>query len=204
MACKVKMPKLKKNSDQLETDLAIYGLKIANAKQALLQACVIANKMSKKGNDVIEQITDGKKKKWVADFNRNTTLRKWFGKAEKKSHVKDVRNRMRSVNKRIGKGLTLRLRPQKGRTLNAQNYGTFFDPKTFKVFPQIFDGSINVDYIASVFIHELLHLWFSDQYIDKSKVNTEGEVIKLAKKNPKKARKSAENYELYCLDLWQS
>jgi hypothetical protein len=202
MAHQVVLPTQQKNLDDLSDELGNLDLTTANAKQAVLQAAKISEDMVKRGYNRVARIRNGNKKNWVADFNEDTVLKKWFGKVEKKGHVKDVHNRIESACKRIEKGLKIRLRPQK-RGLNAQNLGTFFDPKTFQVFPNIFSDGIDTNYMASVFIHELIHLWFTDQKLDGKKVYEEATAIDLAKREPKKARKSAENYERYCLELWE-
>lgn len=202
MIHKVKLPTKDSDLEELESDLVRFDLTIGNASQALRQAALISEKMAQKACDYVERITDQPKKRWVNEFKNDGLLVKWFGKPKKKGHVKDVRNRMRSINKRIGKGLNIRLRPQKDRTANARNEAGFLDPKSFRVFPRIFKDEINTNYIASVYIHEMMHLWFKDQIIGRVKVNTERRALSLATYHPDRARKSAENYERFCRELY--
>lgn len=202
MSHKTKVPSRKNKLQALESDLAKYGLKIGHARQACMQAAVFSQTMAKLGYDHIHRVMGDDKSKWVRNFNNDLVLVKWFGKTEKKGHVKDVRNRMLSIAKRINKGLTIRLRPQKEIDANARNHGGFADPRAFRVFPMIFKNGIDTTYLASVYIHEMMHLWFQDQIIGRAKVNNEHLAKQLARFYPKKARKSAENYERYCKEIY--
>lgn len=206
MKHKVTLPKNKGNFDQMTEDLSAYGLKIGHAKQGSLQAAVIGEDMSQKAYSYINKALGFRKKKWVENFNNDPLLKKWFGKVEKRDEAGDVLRRMNSVKKRFRKGLKLRLRPQKKES-NARNTMGFVGPKDFQVFPKIFSkrtsgGQIDTETIASIFIHELLHLWFKDQKIDGKIVYESDMAQKLAKLDPKKARKSAENYEHFSLAVW--
>ncbi len=202
MSHKVILPSRTNKLDELKSDLGNHGLNTGNAKQALMQAAVKSEQMAGKGCRYIENITNGRKKDWIKNFNNNTLLRTWFGKVDRKGQVKKVRNRMRSVSRRINKGLKIRLRPQGERTSNARNEMGHFSARKFMVFPKIFKNGIDTDKIASIYIHELVHLWFTDQKLNGEKVYDSDTAKQLARENPKSARKSAENYERFCIDLW--
>ncbi len=145
---------------------------------------------------------------WIRNWNNDDLLIQWFGEIDKVNNASDVFNRMNSVVERLNSKITIRLHPQRSGTTNAQNMGTFFEPKMFKVFPRLIKNSldettseINYDYIASVMIHELIHVWFTDQKLDGKTVYGEDLVMELAAENPKKARRSAENYEHFCISF---
>lgn len=202
MSHKIILPTQNNKLDEVKSDLENHDLSIGNAKQALMQAALKSEQMAAKACRYIESITNGKKRDWVKDFNNSTLLRTWFGKVDGKGQVKKVRNRMRSVSNRIDKGLKIRLRPQGERTLNARNEMGHFSARKFMVFPKIFEDGINIERIASIYIHELVHLWFTDQKLNGEKVYDADTAKQLARENPKSARKSAENYERFCIDLW--
>ena len=52
--------------------------------------------------------------------------------------------------------------------------------------------------LAELITHELGHNWFGDQKIETRKVYGEGPARTLAEYNPRKARRSTENYSLFC------
>lgn len=167
-----------------------------------------AKVLAARGLKPLEDIVDRPRDKWVRSWSADSDLVKWFGQAKKANHVKDVHDRLHSVDRRLNKQITIRLHPQRDMGTNAQNNGTFFEPKTFKVFPSLFESSldartdeIGIDYMASVMIHELMHLWFADQKLNGEKVYSESDALDLADKEPRKARRSAENYERYCLSF---
>lgn len=204
MSHKIIVPKRKKLKAEISDDLKQYGLTLGNAPQAILHAAVLAESMSTKAVNVINNIVNDKSIDMVSAFNQHRLLHKWFGKVEKKSAVTDVYNRLTSIRKRVHKGLKIRLRPQGDKSANASSSASFLDPKGYTVYPKIFaDYSyrLTIPKMASIFIHELMHLWFRDQKIDGDTVYTETKAIKLAKTDPKAARKSAENYERFCLEL---
>jgi hypothetical protein len=205
---KVTIPKSKGNLDQINKELGEHGLKIGHAKQSSLQAAAIGEEMSKKAYSYITKSLGIQKKRWVDNFNSDPLLKQWFGKVEKKSEAQDVLRRMNSVKKRIRRGLKIRLRPQKKQS-NARNTMGFMGPKDFQVFPKMFTkrnagGQIDTEKIAAIYIHELLHLWFKDQKLDGKTVYDLDQVKDLAKRDPKKARKSAENYERFSLAVWNN
>ncbi|MGJ8667152.1 MAG: M35 family metallo-endopeptidase [Patiriisocius sp.] len=208
MAHQVKSPTLKGKKKELTDDLKKLNLTIAQTERLLLDACKLAEQMMAKAYREINAIIKQDNKKWENAFNSDYKLKLWFGEVTRKNHVRDVERRMDSICDRMAKGITIRLRPQKERTHNAQNNGTFFEPKTFKVFPNLIakdqQPEEGRDAIAAVLIHELMHTWFKDQRIGNTKTYGDQRAKDLAKYDPRKARKSAENYEQYCLDVWRN
>ena len=101
-------------------------------------------------------------------------------------------------NKVTNKVLTIKIKTANG-TYNAMNGGSFLSPNRFQVYPRWIKKEDKER--GSIIIHELLHEWFLDQKLDGKKVYGSTAAKKLAKKEPKKARKSAENYEHFCINL---
>ncbi|HMQ69993.1 MAG TPA: M35 family metallo-endopeptidase [Ignavibacteria bacterium] len=173
----------------------------------LNEALSRARSLAEKGRKHIEKVIKKDRSEWVKAWNSDSLLKTWFGEAELANHAKDVFDRLSSVEKRLNKKISIRVHPQRDSGTNAQNNGTFFEPKTFKVFPKLFMNSLDpatsipdYDYIGSVMIHELIHIWFTDQKLnDGTKVYGDVLAKKLAKENPRKARRSAENYEQFCI-----
>jgi len=193
---KIKSPTRKKNKRAISEDLEKFGLTLSQAEGQLLEAADLASDMASAGYGILKGITDLSESRWVDEFSGHALCDLWFGEVTKKSQVKKVRNRMDSICNRIQRGLTIRFRPQKERTHDAHNRGTFFEPSTFKVFPFIFDEDMN--YIASTYIHELMHVWFKDQKLGMEPVYGDQAALDLAKYHPRRARKSAENYAFFC------
>ncbi len=159
-----------------------------------------AEHMSKAGVDFIQTVLDEPKNKRETCWNTNTTLVKWFGLVKTSNHVKDVHRRLENVYDRVAfKKITIKIRANLPKDRRAQNNGSFLSPKTFEVEPDWILEKINIR--GSVVIHELMHEWFTDQKLDGEKIYTAKLAKDLAKQKPKKARKSAENYERFCLDL---
>lgn len=208
MSHKVKSPTVKSKRKSLREDLEKLDLTISETEDLLIDALELAQRMMGKAYREISAIIRLDNKEWEDTFNANRKLKKWFGEVSRKNHVRDVERRMDSICDRMNKGISIRLRPQKERTHNAQNNGTFFEPRRFKVFPNLIakdqEPGEGRDAIAAVLIHELMHTWFKDQKLGDKKTYGSERAMDLATYDPKKARRSAENYEQYCLDLWRS
>ena len=177
---------------------------VDDAFALLDQSYALAKTLADRGLEPLDAIVAKDRDKWVSSWAKDATLVEWFGDAEKPDDVKDVHDRLTSVQRRLNKQVTIRLHPQREYSVSAQNNGTFFEPKTFKVFPNFFSSAIDgsgaaqLDEMASVMIHELIHLWFTDQKLEGVKVYGATLARQLATDEPKKARRSAENYEHYC------
>ncbi len=183
-------------------------LVIEDAFDILENAYAIAKEISARGLRRLQTIIDEPRDQWTSIWADRVRLNRWFGAVDKASDVKDVYDRLKSVDDRLNKKITIRFHPQRDQNTNAQNMGTFFEPKTFKVFPKLIENSldeetkeIGYNYIASVLIHELIHVWFTDQKLDGETVYGDELALKLAEDNPKKARRSAENYEHFCMSF---
>ncbi len=193
---KIKWPKKQSKIDEIINDSGYTKNKI---EKRIVIAIEEAEKMAKIGDRCISSILNKDKSKWVSSWNNNATLVLWFGKVSKKNHVKDVGRRMEDVcNKVTNKVLTIKIKTANG-TYNAMNGGSFLSPNRFQVYPRWIKKEDKER--GSIIIHELLHEWFLDQKLDGKKVYGSTAAKKLAKKEPKKARKSAENYEHFCINL---
>jgi len=201
MAHKIKLPTRRKKRKALEKDLKAYNMSTRQAVRKCVRCLNLAIRMAEKGKARINNVYSEPRNTWVACWNNDPMLTKWFGDVNRKSHVKNVHSRMLSVTNRLSKGITIRLRPSaECSSTNAQNGGWFMEPKTFKVFSRLLGK--NDEYVASVFVHELIHLWFTDQKLNGQKVYGKALAMALADDNPRKARRSAENYESFVDDLW--
>ena len=213
----IKLPVKTANVALLRTDLKDITymengvekeLSIDDAYEILNDSYKIAKQISGRGLRRLTNIIDEPRENWENLWANNQRLVEWFGAVDRPKHVKDVHDRLKYVDDRLNKQITIRLHPQRSASTNAQNNGTFFEPKTFKMFPNIFKHSLDdvtqevgYAYIASVMVHELMHVWFKDQKLGGETVYGEALALQLAIDNPKKARKSAENYEHYCLSF---
>lgn len=170
-------------------------------KKELIEAIELAGKMSEIALRNFEEILE----KWKT--SHDAVL--YFGELLKVRHIKIIRKRIRRINRWLHKRkLKIRLLSQNKaakKTLIGQNYGSFLSPRRFVLFPRWFKQDKNEK--ASVIIHELMHEWFDDQKITRHgktrKVYGKNAARALAKENPKKARRSAENYEQYCEQVWR-
>lgn len=123
----------------------------------------------------------------------------------------------RAYNRIANKKLTIRVRkqPNKAPDRKAQNLGSIFSPKRFKVYPALF-GTLDAEYDgfsagdvssdsnlrrAAVIIHELNHDLYIDYSVGGKKVYGEAQAKKLARDKPRKSRKSGENFEWFCMRL---
>lgn len=152
---------------------------------------------------------------WINNWNNDALLVRWFGLINKVGDASAVHNKLNSVVTRLNKKMTIRLHPQRDMKYSdegtggttAQNNGTFFEPRTFKVFPWLFesarnaDRSLNIENMASTFIHEMVHLTVFDQKLEGETVYGEELALQLAIDRPNKARKSPENFSFFCLEL---
>ena len=205
MKHKVTLPLKNRNRGILINDLRKMGLSLGNAEQTCLQAALISEDMVNKAYAYMQKALGVRRSRWKNNFNNNALLKEWFGTVDSKSQAQKVENRMRKAKKRIKKGLTLKMRPQKEMPGTSRNHGSFASPRSFRVFPALFthktNGRIDPEKIAAVFIHEVMHVWFNDQMHNGTKVN-EDTADDLASSNPQSARKSPENYEQFSRAVW--
>jgi hypothetical protein len=205
----MKTPKIVFKHDVMKDELkhAPYNLTSANVKKIIKDAVRLAEHQAKCGLVRVEKTLkpdkkSDKKKAWKAD---KLTVQYFGDDKLTVENMKDVRNRLRRCHRRLAeKQLTIRVFPQSktdSKTTSAQNLGSVFSPKKFKVFSYWFTK--DEDERASIIIHELNHDLYMDQKIKNSKgkrVTVYGKTLakKLARENARKARRSAENYELFC------
>ncbi len=206
----MKTPKFVFKHDVMKDELrhAPYNLTAAKVKKMIKEAIRRAEQQACCGLQRVEKVLkkDTKREKQRA-WKKDALLVDYFGDEKLTvESMKDVRNRLRRCHRRLAdKQLTIRIFPQSktsSKTTSAQNLGSVFSPKKFKIFSHWFsitDG----DSRAAIIIHELNHDLFMDQKIKDSsgkRVTVYGKTLakKLARENPKKARRSAENYELFC------
>jgi len=177
---------------------AIGSLTKGDVDNMIIESIAAAEEMATVGIDKIQEIILMNRSRWKRTWNNDDLLVQWFGKVQKASHVKNVHKRLGKVHNRIANHvLAIRVRP--ARRGSAQNLGTFLSPKTFMIRPAwIMEGQ---EERAGTIIHELLHEWFLDQKLDGETVYGDELAMRLASENPKKARKSAENYAQYCMDV---
>jgi hypothetical protein len=190
--------------DEVIQQLQAKGLTEADVYDILDDALDVAQAIAHKGLSYIKTtVINDDRDEWVNLWNGDGTLTTWFGTVEKPGDAKDVYDRLDSITKRLDTGINIRVRPQsKNATEEGQNLGTFLNPKTFHVYPALFDQQKDHTYIASVIIHELMHTWFLDQKLSSgSTVYGETAAKQLAQQDPRSARRSAENYEFYCYNI---
>lgn len=177
---------------------AIGDLTRGDVDDRIEQSIRDAEAMSAAGIDKIQGVINMDRSRWERVWNDDTLLVQWFGEVGRPDHVEDVHRRLGMVHDRIANDvLTIRVRPSGAGS--AQNLGSFISPKTFMVRPSWIIAS--ADFRAGVIIHELMHEWFLDQKIGGQTVYGEALAMQLAAVSPKRARRSAENYMQYCMDV---
>lgn len=197
----VTFPNQQKNMDDLERDLLKYGTTPADAKHAILKAAALSETMIRNARDHVAGIVQGQRTEWIPNYNEDPLLKKWFGLAEQPNHVLAVHNGLESARNRMSKGLLFNLRPAVRKTTNAKANGTYFSSRSLRVYPVLFLDGTDPEQIAVIFVKELLQIWFPNQRINGKPGNTEAVAIQLAREAPGIARKNAENYKRYCLEL---
>ncbi|MDF1699299.1 MAG: hypothetical protein P1U56_25815 [Saprospiraceae bacterium] len=201
MAHRIKLPHRQRNRTRLENDLQAISLTTQQAIDKCVRCLNLATLMAEHGKARINTVFSQNKRRWVNAWNNDEMLVRWFGEVTHKRQVRKVNRRILSVTTRLSRGIVIRLRPNVNESRNAQNNGWIFEPKRFKVFSRLLDKTD--EEIASVFVHELIHLWFMDQNLNGETVYGAPLAQALARENPRKARKSAENYEHFVLELWE-
>jgi len=204
----MKAPEVVFKHDVMREELrhAPYGLTAAGVKTIVRDAIRLAERQAERGIDRVEAVLEeSSREDMKRAWKQDALIVRYFG-ADRVTveNMKDVCNRLRRCHRRLSeKKLTVRVLPQsKAPDANvlAQNLGSVWSPKKFKVFASWF-GKDEASR-ASIMIHELHHDLFLDQRIKHrgKRVPVYGELLakKLARDHPAKARRSAENYELFC------
>ncbi|HET8828134.1 MAG TPA: hypothetical protein VFM79_02275 [Pelobium sp.] len=203
MKVKINFPDKKSKLALLELQLKNINVSLEVAESRLTLAGPKAEDMARYGYDHIEAIYNQDKSTWIDAFNSDPVLHKWFGSVTKESHVKKVRDRMKGIFNHVFNGYTIGLKPENDNSPLAITMGVANITNTrFRVYPSLIKRDIWE--IAETIIHEIGHQWFTDQKLGSTKVY--GEVIAgdLAKYDPTKARRSTENYSIFCAKIHQS
>jgi hypothetical protein len=184
-----------------------FRLDNAAVESRLIMGAEKARELTNAGSDYLVQAIGSNKNKWMENFNRDATLVEWFGIVKNKQQVQKVVNRMEGLRKRMNRTLTIRVRPFPKSQIKKIDAGEGFTlaktvgainlrSGTFTVYPYLVTRGLWE--VAETIVHEIGHQWFKDQKLESSTVYGETPARDLAKYNPRKARKSAENYSIYC------
>lgn len=182
-------------------------------EQHISERTLGAERMAKKGLDRLNSILSprknrDKRKRWRSD----PFVMTYFGNIRTVEDIKAVRRRLERAYRRLDKReLNIRLLPQSRASkssTNGHNIGGPLTPWRFVLFPNWFDRNRGTVQQSAIIIHELLHDWHVDHKVrDGSKrVTAYGERLakKLARDKPSYARRNPENYEQFCIAVWNS
>lgn len=202
--------KVKINFPDSEAKTALLNLQLKNinltpegAETRLVLASKKAEEMVRLGYDEIEKLYQLEKEVWVDTFNSNELLERWFGKVKKKGDVEKVRNRIKGIFKRLFSGYTIAIKPENDKSPLAITMGAANVTNTrFRVYPSLI--KMEIWDVARTIIHEIGHHWFTDQKLGDVTVYGENVALDLATYDPKKARRSTENYSFYFAKVHES
>lgn len=205
MAHAVEIPSNETDKETLIAELDALDMSLDETKRYLMNLARLARSLARKALDHSDYIFEHtERRQWKDAFNKDRPLLRWFGEVKSSGKAKNVRNRLEALCSRIDKGVTMKLRPNKNESTGASNYGWVFTPRGMKVYPNLFDNELENDERAAVILHELMHVWFDDKKIKGNKVYNAEFALKLAMIHPSQARRSPENYERYCLEVWRN
>ena len=201
----MKNPTIKFKTKALK-ELENVGISKSKATSIIFAAVKQAEKISKLGLDRIDKIHQKKRRQRKSAWKKDSHVVTYFGKgALTVEQIAATRRRLNRAHRRLSdKRLTIRVFPQSKApksTTNAQNLGSVFSPKTFKLFIHWF--SHEKLQRGGIILHELNHDLFLDQKLDGKTVYGEKRAKSLASRKPRRARRSAENHEWYCMRLQQ-
>lgn len=182
-------------------------------EQVVADRTGLAERIAKKGLDRLDHILAGKrnrdkKSRWKSD----QIAVAFFGDdLVSTAEIKAVRRRLDRAHRRLAKReLNIRLLPQSRAaktSFSGHNAGGPLTPLRFVLFPRWFEKSGRAEQ-AVVIIHELMHDWFIDHKVkdggDRKTAYGERLAKKLAADKPLSARRNPENYEQFCLAVWNS
>lgn len=174
------------------------------------KATDIARSLNFKGIEAIESLLKEKEGRGhQADPLIHEAFLLFFGaKNQDEYYLRQILKRLKRTYDRLSnKTITVRLLPQSkasSKYTNGSNNGAFLSPNKFTLYPRWFNKDITE--ASVIIIHELLHDWFLDHKIktaDGKKLTVYGfdRAVILALESPRKARRSPENYEQFCLYL---
>ena len=211
----MKTPKVKIDS----TALSEISLTEENVIKEVEDAIRLAETIAEKGVTCFENIlAKNKRKKKKEAWENDKWVKTFFGdSAPSIPQMRKTKRRIGRAHRRLANTkLTIRVKPQPaGTSTRAKNLGTVFSPKTFQLYPAWFDqlsaeydgnngsqtSSDNKLRRASIIVHELNHDLFFDQKLNGNIVYGEELAKDLADQKPRKARKSSENFEWFCMRL---
>ena len=200
----MKSPKIKFKKNALK-ELENAGISKSKAKSFIFAAVKQAEKIAKLGLNRVDKIHQRKRSQRKSAWKNDSHVVTYFGKgALTIGQITATRRRIKRVHRRLSqKRLTIRVFPQSKApsiNTNAQNLGFVFSPKTFKLFTRWFINNGDLQR-AGIILHELNHDLFPDQRLDGETVYGEMLAKSLASRKPRRARRSAENHEWYCMRL---
>ena len=202
-------------------ELSEIGISKAEAERMICDAVERAERMARRGlRDFDKIMGERRRKRKKRAWQRNTLVKRYFGSRKVTiPQIRKTRRRLNRAHRRLSKRrLTIRVFPQPpGSESRAQNLGTVFSPRRFKLFPEWFKlnngtsehknsfSAVSGDeQRAAIIIHELNHDLFFDQKLNGTPVYGETLAIDLASQKPRKARRSSENFEWFCIRRSQS
>ena len=189
-------------------------------EQEVKDAVILASKISSEATVRLGKMLLNKKRRIkVKNWKEDSLIKKFFGSSPPSTiQMRKVHRRIARAHRRLSEThLVIRVRPRPSGSPNrrAQNLGTVFSPRRFKVYPAWF-GVLSAEYDgnksgenssnsdlrrAAIMVHELNHDLFSDQKLNGDKVYGEKMAKDLARSKPRKARRSSENLEWFCMRL---
>ncbi|MEZ4869767.1 MAG: hypothetical protein R3C14_51050 [Caldilineaceae bacterium] len=163
-----------------------------------------AQRMAAAGLRHLNAILGANKQAGIRDrWRKDALVITYFGKTSSVSEMKLVEKHLSRVHRRLRDDqLHIRLRQQQYANLNGspgRNAGWFLSPKRFQLFPAY--AYLEDAERSSVIIHELLHEWLMERYIDGQRAY--GELaLALARRQDHEARRNPENFQLFCEQVW--
>jgi len=173
------------------------------------EAFDLATQMLGKAATLLESIIAKEKESMILYcWRRQHLILHYFGDYDLSvRQIKKVERRIKRAYRRVSKqNMKIRIAYKpKYENAYAVNSGFMLSPRSFMLLPNWFKKDKQGK--AGTIIHELFHDLFRDQKVEyfgrKVKVYSSAAANKLAKQKPKKARRSAENYEQFCEALWR-
>ena len=203
MNVKIKFPVRKNIETPLKLQLQTYGLNYQETEDRIQKGSEIGRDMIREAYNMVNEIYKKDPAHWIIDYRMSSPLfKEWFGEITKPRQFKRIRNRLKGISNRYNSGFTVAIKPDSKGTPLAQTAGAANVTKNrFRVYPRLLKR--DAWDIADTFVHEIGHHWFTDQKIEKVKVYGENRAKDLAKYNPRKARRSTENYSLFCRKVFE-
>ena len=198
MTITVKFPRGARKGRRLDEQLEAVNLTRAAAEGRIRDAAVIADEMLREGLAVLRPIAEGARSRMVDAFAAEPLLETWFGEVTRPRQVRTVHRRLDGICDRFVSGFTAAVRPEDDDSPLAQTAGAAnLTGSRFRIYPRGLERDIWD--VAELIIHEIGHHWFTDQKLGDLKVYGETRARDLATYDPRKARRSTENYAIFCM-----